>query len=160
MKKIARQAAGKTGFTMVEIIAVLLILGIVAAVVVSRMDSTGSYDLSSQAEVIKGHLRYAQTRAMNSNQVWGINFSSSTAYSLFQNGSTANRVILPGQDADIVTIPGGVSVTTGIVSFDAWGKPCTDAAGTTTQSGLRTLTVSKDGATQAIEITPNTGFMP
>ncbi|MEN6422255.1 MAG: prepilin-type N-terminal cleavage/methylation domain-containing protein, partial [Smithella sp.] len=87
------------GFTMIEIISVLVIIAIVAAVVIARMASPKEYDLASQAEVVKTHLRLAQSRAMNSSQIWGINISGNTVYSLFNNGNTANVVRLPSQNA-------------------------------------------------------------
>jgi prepilin-type N-terminal cleavage/methylation domain-containing protein len=113
------------GFTLIEIIAVLVILAIIAAVVVSRGFSTDTYTLKGTTEVIKTHLRYAQTRAMSTNAVWGINFDTTKTYFLFKNGSTANRVILPGQDSNIVTLPTNApSVPSGVlVSFDLFGKP-------------------------------------
>src|SRR3972149_3024925 len=117
------------GFTMIEVIAVMVILAILGVVGYTTMSSTSTFDLQSRVDVLKGHLRYAQTRAMNSNQIWGINFPSNTAYALFRNGDTANRVLILGQDADIVSLPSGFSVTTGIVAFDDWGKPYTDALG-------------------------------
>jgi hypothetical protein len=135
-------------------------LAIIAAVVASRAFSTNTYSLKSTAEVIKTHLRLAQTRAMSTNQVWGISFDSSNTYFMFRNGSVANQVSLPGQDDVIVTLPAGVSVTSGvIVSFDLFGKPYTDAAATALQGADRTITVS-DGGTENITITKNTGFIP
>ena len=149
------------GFTMIEIIVVFLVLGIMAAVVISRGSSTETYSLNGTAETIKTHLRYAQTRAMSTNAVWGINFDSSKSYYLFKNGSIANRVVLPGQDADSVTLPSsGPSVTSGvIVSFDLFGRPYTDAAASALQGADRTVTVSYGGS-EIITITKNTGFIP
>ena len=59
---------------MIEVIAVLLLFGIVAAVVVSYAPSTDTYKLASEEEIMKGHLRYAQFRAMSDKMSWGINF--------------------------------------------------------------------------------------
>jgi prepilin-type N-terminal cleavage/methylation domain-containing protein len=149
------------GFTLIEIIAVLVILAIIAAVVVSRGFSTDTYTLKGTTDVIKTHIRYAQTRAMSTNAVWGINFETTKTYSLFRDGSTANRVILPGQDSNIVTLPtNGPSVTSGvIVSFDLFGKPYTNAGATALQDAPRTITVSY-GGTENITIYKNTGFIP
>ncbi|MEN6422815.1 MAG: type II secretion system protein [Smithella sp.] len=160
MKHSFGKYRGQGGFTMIEIISVLVIIAIVTAVVITRMASTKDYDLAAQTEVVKTHLRLAQSRAMNSSQIWGINISGNTVYSLFNNGNTANVVRLPSQNADNVTLPAGMTITTGIVSFDAWGKPYTDAAGTAAQSGERTLTLSKGGDSKTISITQNTGYIP
>jgi len=149
------------GFTMIEIIAVLLVLGIVAAVVAARGFSTDPYSLKGTAESIKTHIRLAQTRAMSTNAVWGIHFDSAKSYYMFKNGAVANRVVLPGQDADSVTFAAnGPSVTSGvIVSFDHFGRPYTDAGATAMQGADRTITVSYGGS-ENITITKNTGFIP
>jgi len=112
-------------------------------------------------EVIKVHLQYAQTRAMGSNEIWGIDFDTAATYSLFRNGDTTDTVNLPGEDSDSVTLPSGMSVIgAGIVSFDEWGKPYTDAAGGTAQAGDRTITISSGGDSESITITKDTGFIP
>jgi len=149
------------GFTMIEIIAVLMLLGIIAAVVAVRGFSTDAYSLNGTTESIKTHIRLAQTRAMSTNAVWGIHFDSSKSYYMFKNGSVANRVVLPGQDADSATFAAnGPSVTSGvIVSFDKFGRPYTDAAATALQGVNRTITVSYGGS-EDITITKNTGFIP
>lgn len=146
---------------MIEIIAVLLVLGIIAAVVAARGFSTAAYSLKGTAESIKTHLRFAQTRAMSTNAVWGIHFDSSKSYYMFKNGAIANRVVLPGQEANSVTFAAdGPAVTSGvIVSFDQFGRPYTDAAATALQGADRTVTVSYGGS-EIITITKNTGFIP
>jgi len=151
------------GFTMLEVIAVLLIIGIIGALVISRATSTSTFSLKSQADVIRTHLRYAQNRSMNTSSIFGIQFSSSTTYSLLAAG---NAQIIPGEDAVVVNIATkspGMTIATATpmeVSFDSLGRPYTDAAGTTLQSGNRTINLSLAGQTETITITPNTGFIP
>ena len=50
---------------MIEIVAVLIILGIIAAVAISRGLSVNDVTAQSEVETLKGHLRFAQSRAMN-----------------------------------------------------------------------------------------------
>jgi len=133
-------------------------MGIITLFITARYMDTDPVSLNSQADVIKSHLRYAQSRAMNTNTVWGINISTASQYSLFQNGNTANVVLLPGQDSVTVTLPAGIAFSaTGVISFDTWGKPYSDAAGTAPQGRIFTLT--KGSSTQNITITQNTGFI-
>ena len=156
-----RVSRGKKGFTMIEIVALLVIIGIVSAVAIARMTNTSEYDLATEVEVVKGHLRYAQSLAMNTNVVWGINFFSATQYSLFRNGLATDTVLIPGQDANIVSLPAGISFTpTSIVSFDSWGRPYTNEAGTAAQSGDLDIALSEGGYTRSLTITQNTGFIP
>lgn len=146
------------GFTMIELVAVLVILGIVAAVVAVRMYSTSAYDLASQVEAVKGHLRYAQTRAMNSNQVvWGINFNSATTYYLFQGVGSTTALQIPGEDIttiNLVTKKSGLTITPVRVTFNEFGSPC-DAGGVPLTVDA---TITTNGGN--IIVTRNTGFIP
>jgi prepilin-type N-terminal cleavage/methylation domain-containing protein len=152
------------GFSLVEIIAVLIIMGLIAAVVISRLTDNSS-DLIAQTEVVKSHLRYAQSRAMNSDVIWGI-VSTGPSYWLFRDGNTANRVTLPGEDSDTVNLSAkGISLEAFTLSFDSWGIPHTDAAASDGQelaaAGPESqLTISAGGMSRSITITPNTGFIP
>ena len=150
MKRTVRNSFGKGGFTLIEVVAVLLILGIVAAVVAVRMSDTSAYDLASQVEVVKNHLRYAQIRAMNTDTVWGINFTGPTTYYLFKGADT--KVLLPGEDSTIINLAAkksGLTITSGAqtITFDAYGSP-----------GSATITIATSGGT--ITVTQNTGFIP
>ncbi len=137
------------GFTLIEIITVLIIIGVISAVVVNRLMDT-SVELNTQTDVIKSHLRYAQARAMSSNVVWGVDFKTTT-YSFFKNGNTAETVTLPGEENTILNLPSGTSATE-IVSFDSWGRPYNDASGTADHPGGQIGNLS-------IVITKNTGFI-
>jgi prepilin-type N-terminal cleavage/methylation domain-containing protein len=152
MKQSRRKTIGNNGFTMIEIIAVLLILGLIVAVVVSRMSDTTAYDLSSQMEVIKAHLRLAQSRAMSSSSPWGINFATSTTYYLFQGNGSTTPVQLLGEDnatVDLTTKKSGLTIGSAPqrITFDAYGSP-----------GTTTITVTTNGGN--ITVTKNTGFIP
>jgi len=150
----------KNAFTLIESIAILLIIAIVAAVAVSSFSSPSLYNLRSRTETIKDHLRFAQNRAMNTSIVYGINFSGNS-YFFFSGENPQNPLLLPGQDETIVILPSGMTISpTGIVSFDSWGKPYTDAQANTPQVGIRTFTVTYGGDTEVITITANTGFIP
>jgi len=152
MKQTRRRTIGKTGFTMIEIVAVLLILGIITAVVVSRMANTTAYDLSSQMEVLKAHLRLAQSRAMGSSSPWGINFATSTTYYLFQGTGSTTPVLILGEDnatVDLTIKKSGLTIgsTPQRITFDAYGSP-----------GTTTITVTTNGGN--ITVTKGTGFIP
>lgn len=139
-------ASDKKGFTLVEFIAVILLLSVLSLIVVSNSNNAGlEAEVAGATEVLKNHLRYAQTKAMNSNLSWGLNFSGS-AYTLQDsNGVTA---ILPGDP------PQGMTVTASsnpILFENRWGSP-----GSTTI----TVTVSKNGVSRTITVTKNTGFIP
>jgi len=152
------------GFTMIEIIIVLLLICIIGvAVTIPSVYSTSDYNLTSQTEVIKSHLRYAQARAMNTDVVWGINFSTPTSYFLFKESPTeVNKMFLPGENSNTISpIPGGIIVTTGTVYFDSWGMPYNVAPSPSANSITINIPVSLGGSPpETIIITKNTGFIP
>lgn len=163
MKRTVRQAAGQGGFTLVEIISVLLIIGIIASVVITRIASTVDYSLQSQTEQLKTHIRYSQSMSMGSSTVFGVYFPNNTSYSIYYGGSTSNLTKFPGASDYTVNLPPGMTLLsygTSTVSFDTWGKPYTDAANQISQSGTRTITLAMSGKTRSLNITQNTGFIP
>ncbi|HYA42627.1 MAG TPA: GspH/FimT family pseudopilin [Syntrophobacteraceae bacterium] len=148
------------GFTMVEVIAVLVILAIAAAVAIARSPSLNTFQVSPEAEVIKGHLRYAQTQAMDTSTVWGITFASGS-YTLF-NSTTGSNPLVPGISSATATLPAGMTITTGTVSFDTWGTPYTDAGATVVQNagGYKGFSLTMGTASVTIQIRDDTGFIP
>ena len=163
------------GFTLLELIVVLMIMAIVSTIVISRLGSSTN-SLIAQTEAIKSHIRYAQSRAMNGNLIWGINCNGSYywLYKVNEDSSTA-KVFLPGEgseedpDDDPYTVKLAdiyiSSMETFTLSFDSWGTPYTDAAASDGQE-LETgdseaeITVSSGSKNISITITPNTGFIP
>ena len=92
------------GLTLLEVIAVLIVIGIVSVVVVISMMQTSS-SLAGYTALLKTHLRYAQTLAMNSDtgNIWGLRVDlGNNQYWLFHcadplncDSSAANSQVLP-----------------------------------------------------------------
>jgi len=134
---------------MVETIAVLLVLGIVAAVIVSRSASTSDFQRVAEENTVKMHLRYAQYRAMSDDVSWGMAFNGGS-YTIRRNGAAA-PYNLPNESSPTRTMPSGYSVTGTTVDFDSWGSP-----GTTDIS----VTITGAGGSRSFVIRRNTGFIP
>lgn len=160
------------GVTLVEIIAVLIIIGIVAAVAVSRMMSTAETGRISQENAIKNHIRFAQSMAMKrvttTIPVWGIKCNGA-AYWLFKTNAPdtpANQVVLPAEDAAQVSLAGKrVTMTAFTVFFDGSGKPYaayTDATTNTPLAAPLAITVGSlpPGSSGTFSVAPETGFIP
>ena len=155
-----------SGFTIIEIITVLIVMGIITAFVIGRAASTRT-DLHVQYEILKAHLRYAQTQAVNSTLNFGIE-SDATGdnYWLFKYDPAALPPVvktkLPSINTDEVNLSGsGLSMTSGaIVCFNTRGIPYTDHTATTLQAVDRTISISDGSSTRNITITKNTGFIP
>lgn len=109
------------GFTLIEIISVLVILGILGAVTASRVMDNSAESIAAR-DVIKSHIRYAQVMAMKSNKICGINFNTST-YSIFRNNSTKDRISLPSHDGTDFPISESLGTANEIIYFDLWGTP-------------------------------------
>ena len=137
---------GDKGFTLIEFIAVLLLMGILTAIAVNRSSNFGvDADILGATEVVKDHLRYAQSRAMNSNVSWGVNFAGNTYTLRDANNVSAS---LPGNLPQAMTF---ASTVNPLMFENRWGSPGSVTA---------TVTVSKDGTSRTITVTKNTGFIP
>jgi Tfp pilus assembly protein FimT len=135
------------GFTFLEIAAILVIIGIISAVAISRIGSTAAYGISAELDQVKSHLRYAQSRAIRTDATWGINFSNGSTYWLFQTAA-ANRIIFVGEGSNQVNLS-KLSITSApqTITFDRFGS-----------SGAANITVTTSGG--GITIASNTGFFP
>lgn len=135
------------GFTLIEVLAVLVVLVVVSAIVVSRGTDVDK-EAYSQAAVLKAHLRFAQSLAMIHNtESWGVAFAGGS-YTLLHNGQPAG-IAWPNDPGATHNLPDGVTLTASSPSlfFDEWGSP-----------GPSTVTVTLNG--ESITITRNTGFIP
>jgi prepilin-type N-terminal cleavage/methylation domain-containing protein len=159
------QSRDQMGFTPLEVLVVLIIIGIISLMVVGRSD-IGQTDLLAQTEVIKSHIRYAQSRSMNTDRIWGIRSDASVqSYWLFVDGdpdNINNQRKLPGEESYTVDLTQyKLTLTTKTLSFDNRGRPCDDNDGTQLLGTDLFLTLSAaGGATTTIRVTRNTGFVP
>ncbi|MBZ2173510.1 Tfp pilus assembly protein FimT/FimU [Nitratidesulfovibrio sp. SRB-5] len=157
----AHYKTGQRGFTIIEVVAVLVIMAVITAVATERFFNQTPMELGGIEASVRSHLRYARTRSMNSDQVFGVQILSTTTYAIFRNGNTGTRVILPGQPATgIITLEDGATFTTGATtfSFDQWGRPCPNATGTLPSSSI-TISLSYLGQTASIVVVRNTGYL-
>lgn len=142
---------GQGGFTLFEIIMVLLLLGVISYVAATRLFSDDAPTQVAELELVKSHLRYAQARAMNSESSWGIRFATSTRYWLFKEPSDSTVIRLPGvESADGVMDLGSIQVTPpsgNKITFDSFGSP-----------GTATIVLSTTAGN--ITVTKTTGFIP
>ncbi len=134
-----RLRSGDRGFTLIEIIMVLLILGVLSYFVATRLFSGDSPDQNAEMELVKNHLRYAQARAMNTEARWGIKFEP-TRYWLYKDPATGTIVRLPGvetTDGAVVLSRIQLSGYPATVSFDYVGSPG--------DSAIPSITVQRKG---------------
>jgi prepilin-type N-terminal cleavage/methylation domain-containing protein len=164
-----------SGFTMIEMVVVLILMTIIAATVLGRAITTSDIDLSSATDKIRNQIRYAQSQAMKrSDAVWGIQSDpDSRRYWMFRattsvTASVTEDVIIPGGDYAVgstrITFDDlGADLNRFTLVFDRLGRPFkaqTDgfANDPVVTENNPIVTVSK-GATRPITITPETGLI-
>lgn len=149
MRKV-KIGINRNGFTIIEVVAVMVVVGIFAAVALARIASTATYSLASEADTLRMHLRYAQFRALSDDVTWGMAFTG-TSYTILRDGAMAPYK-LPNEASATHTLPSGVTMSGVNVTFDSWGSPGTNNI---------TITLSSSGEpSQTINITKNTGHIP
>ena len=127
-RSIMREHVSRGGFTLIEVITVLLLCGIVAAVLLARTSATDTARVRSEADTLRSHLRFAQLLAMNDlpGVQWGIDVSpASYRLVMHEDGVlvTPTPHNLPNENSDTHVFESGVSATAVTILFDQWGSP-------------------------------------
>ena len=116
------------GFTLIEIVVVLVLISIIAAAVFQRSISTDQMNFRSQFDKIQNQVRYPQSIAMKNSEWWGFACDTND-YWIFtgtNKDDVSNQRLLPGQENIKISLADlGVTVTSGAftVLFDSHGIP-------------------------------------
>ena len=159
-----RRRRKEGGFTLIEVVAVLVVLGMLVFMVGRRVNTINSGAVA-EADVLKAALRYAQARAMADIYTWGISLNAG-GYQLVEDNPGVTGATLPGQGGASHTMPSGVTLGgAGLILFDWRGQPVTGnitAIGGTAAaaSAYQNITVTASTATETVVVTPYTGFIP
>lgn len=147
------------GFTLVELVVTLVIIGIVAIAIMPRWMGNSGFDERAFRDRVVAGLRYAQKSAIATRRTTCATFSASPASVSFRvstNNGAANCVVgaaLIGHDANplVVTAPSGVSFSAlpADVVFDGGGRAATAAA----------ISITGLDASQAITVEAETGYV-
>lgn len=124
------------GFTLIEIIMVVVIIGILAWVAIAKYPTTG-ISLETAADMIKSDIRSVQALAMAQHASKTLTFNSSTEY-VFPAAEGVNKT---RNFANI--FDGNISLNAypPSISFNSLGEPTAGYASSITINGTRTLTV-------------------
>jgi MSHA pilin protein MshC len=133
----------QTGFTLLELVAVLLLLGILSTSLFLRW-SPGASTLNAQADQLARTLRHAQSLALAQGRSLRFAVQSATAYAITDGAATITD---PQGAVQSYTLANGVTLTGSDLDFDSLIA--------TAQS----WTLSGAGATANVSVSPLTGFV-
>jgi MSHA pilin protein MshC len=116
------------GFTLVELVVVLVLAGIIAAVAAPRLSGTRVADEIAFAQDTRGALRYAQKTAIAQRRMVCVAFSAtSVSFTVAPNfgGACSSALIGPGGENPytVTTTSSGFGSVPANFSFDALGVP-------------------------------------
>ena len=124
------------GFTLIELIAVLVVVGVLVAAATVKFTSTSTISLRAAAEMIQADIRYTQAEAMATNAARSINFVAGN-----------NNYMVGSETRDL---PSGLTIATGrLFTFDSLGEP--------TAGGGQSVSVSDGTNTNSITVIDYTG---
>jgi len=155
----------RRGFTLIELIVVMIVIAILAVVVVPRFNLLKGYDEVGYRDKVKAALEFARKSAVSQRRYacavidasYDLTLTIETVTPENTAGTCPRTLALPAPDSSCgggvtnkVCHPGAVtSMTTGSIRFDAQGKPV---------SGAGTYTINGD-PTLAIKVEAETGYV-
>ena len=150
----------ENGFTLIELIAMIVIIGVLAVVVFPKWDGGSGFDERGFRDRVVAGLRYAQKSAIAARRTVCASFASPPASVSFRistlppvaaDCTTGAALIGPEGSALVVTAPNtvGFAVLPADVVFDAGGRPTSGAV----------ISVSGLPAALAITVEAETGYV-
>ena len=155
------------GFTLVELIVVLILVGVLAVIAIPRFTGVASFNTTGFTDRVMASLRYAQKQAIAKRRNVCVAFTATTVSFTF--ASTAGSVSAcntnltgPAGQNPFSIAPENQSVVTFAavpagLTFDALGRPIVTATGLPL-AAAQVITVSGD-ISRAFSVEPETGYV-
>ena len=138
---------GRRGFTIVELVVVIVLLGIMSAFALPRFFNVGDYQARAAYDEVASALRYAQKLAVGSGCAVRVNIAGSS-YELQQRQTdctTGSFTTITGHPIDRGTVSGTtLSASPSTFTFDNMGR---SSPGVTVSVGGRTIRVIDETGT-------------
>lgn len=156
------QQGRPSGHTLIEIILVLILMGIIAALAIPRLPQISK--TRTAASRVASDIQYAKELAIRLQTMSGIYLIDSTSYRIFQDNDINKATIDPVTGGDFVVslskeFP-GVTVSANFGStlkFDALGTPLDEAGNPLSPPPPINVTLSASSGNITIRVEPNTG---
>ncbi len=130
----------QTGFSLVELVMVIVIVSILAVFAAAQYPGRATFDLTSISDQLKRDIRYTQILAMGLNTNYTITLTSGS-YTIAPAPFVGNAT---------TTLPTGVTVTPQTIAFNANGTPT---------NGATTVTVTTSSGSRVLTLYAGTGFI-
>ena len=156
------------GFTLIEILVVVMIIAIAAMVAVPMMSSAASFQVRAAANQIAADMEYAKSMAISRQQSYSVVFDKDAeSYQIEEpNGAVISHPVKKGFSY-IVNFANdgrteGVDIyevdfdTTSTIKFDFLGSPC-NGSNNPLNNGVITLKAGEQ--TMTINVSPVTGYI-
>lgn len=164
------------GFTLVELVAVIVVMGILGAVAVSNFFDRDTFDSRAFGDETAALMRYAQKVAIAQNRDVFVLLAANRVALCFTNAcGTGDRVLAPGgiNNDSATTVaacsdttwacaapPPGISMTTAATFFfDPVGRPFRPAAPAPTPAPTFTVGVAGGAQLRTITVEAETGYV-
>jgi MSHA pilin protein MshC len=143
-----------SGFTLTELVVVIVIAGILSAVVYNKVD-VNSFKAEGSTDEVKAALRYAHKLAVAQRRNVAVTVAgASISLCYYSAGCVGNVTKPPTTDPFTVVAPATITPPTTFY-FDSQGRP-TETTGSLVASALG---LSVGGGTRTVTIEPQTGFV-
>lgn len=144
------------GFTLIELIMVMVLLGVLAAYAAPRIFNRSDFDARGMHDMTMSYLRYAQKSAIAQRRQVCVGYSASSVTLTIAvaagAGACPAAAPLNGPDGQsTLSAPSGVSFTPtpATMAFDALGQPLDDTGAVL--ASARTIVVAGTGRTITVE---------
>lgn len=141
---IFRSRFSQDGFTLIELVSVIIIIGVIAVSIAPRFTGTqfAQINIKNAAQLVKSDLMYTQRKAMGEGTSYSVVFTSGSG--------TYTRA---GDTRKLTDLNPNLTVsTTTTITFNSFGEP--DG-----KTGVTTITLSQSGSTQNVTVEPYTGYV-
>lgn len=146
----------QSGFTLIELILCMVLMGILAIMVTPKNDGMTSLGVTSAAREIVSSIRYAQDLAMTTSDAHGFRVTDANHYEVY-NAVTGQLAIAPSHQDHMHEELGDSSHSLSFlntnykVEFDSRGRP--------TVGGGVTLTIQYGSSTKSVQVSAASGLV-